>query len=35
MDYENMRLVDLKTLAKWCGLKGYSRLKKAKSIAFI
>ena len=35
MDYENMRVVDLKALAKERGLRGYSRLKKAKLIAFI
>ena len=35
MDYENMKVVDLKALAKGSGLKGYSRLKKAELIAFL
>ena len=35
MDYENMRVVDLKALAKECGLQGYSRLRKAELIAFL
>ena len=35
MDYENMRVVDLKTLTKERGLRGYSRLKEAKLIAFL
>ena len=35
MDYENMKVVDLKVLAKECGLRGYSRLKKAELITFL
>ena len=35
MDYENMRVVDLKALMKEQGLRGYSRLKKAKLITFL
>ena len=35
MKYNNMRVVDLKTLTKECGLQGYSRLNKAELIAFI
>ena len=34
MDYENMRVVDLKALAKECGLRGHSQLKKAELIHF-
>ena len=30
-----MRVVDLKALVKECGLRGYSRLKKAELIAFL
>ena len=35
MDYENMRGVDLKALAKEHGLRGYSKLRKAELIALI
>ena len=35
MDYNNLRVVDLKALAKERGLRGYSRLKKAELIAFL
>ena len=35
MDYESMRVVDLKALAKERGLRGYYRLNKAELIAFI
>ena len=35
MDYENMRVVDLKALVKECELRGYSRLRKAELIAFL
>ena len=35
MDYNNMKVIDLKALAKECGLRGYSRLKKAGLIAFL
>ena len=35
MDYENMRVVDLKALVKEHGLRGYSRLNKAELIVFI
>ena len=33
MDYENMKIVDLKALAKEHGLRGYSKLRKAQLIA--
>ena len=29
MDYENMRVAELKALTRECGLRGYSRLRKA------
>ena len=35
MDYENMRVVDLKALTKEHRLRGYSKLRKAELIAFI
>ena len=35
MDYENMRVVDLKALAREHGLRGYSRLRKAELIALL
>ena len=35
MDYENMRVAELKALARECGLRGYSRLRKAELIAFL
>ena len=35
MDYENMKVVDLKSLTKGSGLRGYSRLKKAELIALL
>ena len=35
MDYENMKIVDLKALAKERGLRGNSKLQKAEFIAFI
>ena len=35
MDYNNMRVVDLKALAKELGLRGYSKLKKGKLITFL
>ena len=35
MDYENMRVVDLKVLARERGLRGYSRLRKAELIALL
>ena len=35
MDYENMRVVDLKALVKERGLRGYSRLKKAELIVLL
>ena len=34
MDYEKMRVVDLKALVKEHKLRGYSKLKKAELIAF-
>ena len=35
MDYNNLRIVDLKALARKRGLLGYSWLKKAELIAFL
>ena len=35
MDYENMRVVDLKVLVREHGLRGYSRLRKAELIAML
>ena len=35
MDYNNMKIVDLKALAKEHGLRGYSKLKKAELITFL
>ena len=35
MDYENIKVVDLKVLPKECGLRGYSKLRKAELIALI
>ena len=35
MDYENMRVVDLRAFAKERGLRGYSGLNKAELIAFL
>ena len=35
MDYNNLRVVDLKAIAEERGLRGYSRLKKAGLIALL
>ena len=35
MDYENMRVVDLKVLMRERELRGYSRLRKAELIALL
>ena len=35
MDYENMKVVDLKVLTKERGLGSYSKLRKAELIAFL
>ena len=35
MDYENMRVVELKSLMREHGLRGYSRLRKAELIALL
>ena len=35
MDYENMRVTELKALAREHGLRGYSRLRKDVLIDFI
>ena len=35
MDYNNMKVVDLKALVKEHGLRGYSNLKKAELITFL
>ena len=35
MEYENMRVAELKALAREHGLRGYSRLRKAELIALL
>ena len=35
MDYNNIRVAELKSLARECGLKGYSRLRKSGLIDLI
>ena len=35
MDYNNMRVAELKTLARECGLRGYFQLRKAELIALL
>ena len=35
MEYENMRMPELKSLARDFGLRNYSRLRKAELIAFL
>ena len=35
MDYNNVKVVELKALSKEHGLRGYSRLKKAELITFL
>ena len=35
MEYNNMKVIDLKALSKECGLRGYSKLKKAELITFL
>ena len=34
-NYETLRMPELKALARECGLRGYSRLRKADLIAFL
>ena len=34
-NYETLRMPELKALARECRLRGYSRLRKAESIAFL
>ena len=35
MEYENMRVAELKVLARDRGLRNYSRLRKAELVAFL
>ena len=35
MEYENMRMPDLKSLARESRLRGYSQMRKAKLVAFL
>ena len=35
MDYENLRVAELKALVRECGLRGYSQLRKAELIALL
>ena len=35
MGYDSMRVIDLKTLAKECGLRGYSKLRKDELITLL
>ena len=35
MEYENMRMPELKSLARERRLKGYSRMRKAELVAFL
>ena len=35
MEYENMRMPELKSLARDCGLRNYSQMRKAEVVAFL
>ena len=35
MEYDNMRVIDLKAPTKECRLRGYSKLRKAELITFL
>ena len=35
MEYENMRTPELKALARDCGLRNYSRMRKAELVALL
>ena len=35
MEYENMRVLELKSLARDCGLRNYSRMRKTELVAFL
>ena len=35
MEYENMRMPELKSFARDCGLRNYSRMSKAELVAFL
>ena len=35
MEYKNMRVVELKALARDCGLRNYSRMRKAELLALL
>ena len=35
MEYENMRMLELKSLARDRGLRNYSQLRKAELVAFL
>ena len=35
MEYENRRVMELKALARDCGLRNYSRMRKAELVALL
>ena len=35
MEYSNMRMPELKSLTRDCGLRNYSRMRKAELVAFL
>ena len=35
MEYENMRILELKSLARECRLRGYSQMRKAELVALL
>ena len=35
MEYENMRVMELKALARDCGLRNYSRMRRAELVALL
>ena len=35
MEYENMRMPELKSLTRDCGLRNYSRMRRTELVAFL